>query len=427
LRLNFHIDKVDKTYVGKFDSPDQGAKDIPITTIEFDSSNLKMTFSKIGAVYEGVIAEEKITGNWKQGAASFKLDLAKSKIIKKRLERYQEPKKPYPYFEEDVVFKNKKDAITLHGTLTLPSNKGKFPVAILISGSGSQNRDEELFGHKPFLVLADHLTKKGIAVLRFDDRGYGDNEKNHNDFTTYDFATDVISAITYLKTRKDIKRKEIGLIGHSEGAIIAPLVNNRIKKGVAFIVSLAGTGISGTELSVMQSKTLRSFPVPDEELYEKYIREAIKIASQNKEIITVQKELRAHYNKTTVPIIKNLGVPEDQVNKIIDNYVKMRTSNWSRYFYDYNPANEYRKVACPVLSLNGDNDKQVVAKINQEGLRQALVNGKNKDFKILELKGLNHLFQESKTGNVNEYSEIEQTFSPIALNEISKWVLKRVR
>ncbi|MBL4642249.1 MAG: alpha/beta fold hydrolase, partial [Flavobacteriaceae bacterium] len=296
----------------------------------------------------------------------------------------------------------------------------------LISGSGPQDRDESYMGHKTFLVLSDHLTRQGIGVLRFDDRGFGKSTGDFGTATTADFAKDVLSAVTYLKTRNDIDIEHIGLIGHSEGGIIAPLVANQTKD-VSFIVLLASTGVSGTELSVRQSKTLRGFPVDDEVAYEKNTRKAIAIVTSNKSTEEIKTALRAHYNAFLRPILTSLGAPEKNINAFIDNQVKTSIKPWSRYFLQYNPADEFEKLQIPVLSLNGSKDTQVDAKINQTGIKNALVKGKNKEYKILELENLNHFFQECETGKMNEYRKIDQTFSPIALNEISDWVLKRVK
>lgn len=262
-------------------------------------------------------------------------------------------------------------------------------------------------------------------MLRYDDRGFGESKGDHSTATSLDFALDALSAIEYLKTRDDVDTLKIGLIGHSEGGIIAPLVANR-SKDVAFIVSLAGKGISGTELSVIQSKDLRPFPVPDEAAYEQAIRKAIEIAKQDKKSTEIKPELHEHYKNTIGIILQNLGVPESKIEQMIRGLVEMRTSNWSRYFYDYNPADEYAKVSCPKLSLNGSLDTQVKAKINQNGLRKAFANGKNKDFDIIELEGLNHLFQNAKTGKMDEYSEIEETFASDALEIISDWILDHI-
>lgn len=333
--------------------------------------------------------------------------------------------KPYPYYNEDVVFENTEAKITLAGTLTLPNKNGTFPVVILISGSGPQDRDESFMGHKPFLVLADHLTKQGIGVLRFDDRGHGESTGDFGNATTEDFSKDVLSAIAYLKTRNDIDIENIGLIGHSEGGIIAPLAANN-SKDVAFMVLLASTGVSGAELSVMQSKTLRQFPVKDEVAYEKNVREAIAIVTSNKNALEIKNELTTHYNDFIRPILMSLNVPEEKINLFIDSQVKTSVKPWSRYFLQYNPADEIEKLEIPVLSLNGSKDTQVNVKINQEGIRNALIKGENKDYKIVELENLNHFFQECETGKMDEYRKIEQTFSPTALKEISNWILKRI-
>lgn len=424
----FNIQKHEKTYQTTIDIPSQRVNGIKAIKTSVKGDSLIIDLSNVGMKYSGQLNADHtlINGKMVEGLNSFTLNLSRNSVSETpQAIRPQEPLKPYPYIEEIVSFVNKDADITLVGTFTRPKGIGKHPVAILISGSGPQDRDETISQHKPFLVLAGYLTKNGIAVLRYDDRGFGESTGNHSNATTYDFALDAISAIDYLKTRDDVNIDKIGLIGHSEGGIIAPIVANK-SNDVAFIVSLAGTGISGTELSVIQSKTLRPFPVPDEVAYEKAIRKAIEIAKQDKEVSEVKPELKEHYFTTIAPILKNLGVPEARVNEIITGLVDMRTTKWFRYFSDYNPADEYKKVSCPVLSLNGSLDTQVEAKINQDGLRNALSEGMSQDFKIIELEGLNHLFQTAKTGKMDEYSEIEETFSPKALKIISDWILERI-
>ncbi len=377
--------------------------------------------------YEGVFNNDtqQFEGTYKEGGIEMVLNLKKGAVKIADSRRPQEPKKPYPYYEEDVVFKNTDAQIKLAGTLTLPNKNEKFPVVILISGSGPQDRDESFMGHKPFLVLSDHLTKQGIGVLRFDDRGHGKSAGDFGNATTEDFAKDVLSAITYLKTRNDVDVKHIGLIGHSEGGIIAPLAANN-SKDVSFMVLLASTGISGAELSVMQSKTLRQFPVKDEVTYEKNTRKAISIVTSNKSETEIKKELTTHYNDFLRPILTSLNVPEKNINAFIESQLKTSLKPWSRYFLQYNPADEIEKLQIPVLSLNGSKDTQVNAKINQEGIQKALIKGNNQDYKIVELENLNHFFQECETGKMDEYRKIEQTFSPTALKEISNWILKRI-
>jgi pimeloyl-ACP methyl ester carboxylesterase len=428
LTFVFNFKKEKNTYSATMAVPTFRIDGIKPTATTFENGTLIIDGSNVGMNYKGIYNKELqiFEGTYKEGAIVLSLNLKRGAEKTADSRRPQEPIKPYPYYEEEVVFENVGAKVSLSGTLTLPSKNGNFPVAILISGSGAQDRDESFMGHKPFLVLSDHLTRQGIAVLRFDDRGHGKSTGDFGAATTADFAKDVLSAVTYLKTRKDIDLKHIGLIGHSEGGIIAPLVANQTKD-VSFIVLLASTGISGTELSVMQSKTLRGFPVDDEVAYEKNTRKAIAIVTSNKSNQEIKNELTKHYNEFLRPILTSLGAPEKNINAFIDGQLKTSLKPWSKYFLQYNPADEFEKLQIPVLSLNGNKDTQVDAKINQTGIKNALIKGENKDYKIVELENLNHFFQECETGKMNEYRKIDQTFSPLALKEISTWVLKRVK
>ena len=273
LSLVFHINKTENGFSSTMDSPDQKAFGIPVTTTNFENSKLIIAMANPRIEYEGVLgADGNITGTFKQSGQSFPMNLSKEKEEKEIIKRPQEPKKPYSYYTEDVVFENKVENITLAGTLSLPTKEGFFPAVILISGSGAQNRDEELLGHKPFLVIADYLTKNGIAVLRFDDRGTASSKGNFKTATTLDFATDVEAALEFLKTRKEIDQKKIGLIGHSEGGIIAPMVANK-SKNVSFIILLAGTGIPGDELLLLQQELIgRASGISDKDLQKSKIR-----------------------------------------------------------------------------------------------------------------------------------------------------------
>ena len=428
LTFVFTIKKQGNTYESTMAVPTFRVSGVKPKSTTYSNGKLIIDGSNVGMNYQGEFNKDsqQFEGTYKEGAIVLKLNIKKGIIKITDSKRPQEPIKPYPYYEEEVVFKNTEANVSLAGTLTLPSKTGKFPVAILISGSGAQDRDETFMGHKPFLVLADHLTRQGIGVLRFDDRGHGKSTGNFGTATTADFAKDVLSAVKYLKTRNDIDVKNIGLIGHSEGGIIAPLAANQTND-ISFIVLLASTGISGAELSVMQSKTLRGFPVKDEVAYEKNTRRAIAIVTSNKSNDEIKKDIRAHYNDFLRPILTSLGAPEKNINAFINNQVKSSTKPWNRYFLQYNPADEFAKLQIPVLSLNGSKDTQVDAKINQAGIKKALIKGKNKDYTILELEGLNHFFQECETGKMNEYRKIEQTFSPKALKEVSDWVLSKVQ
>ena len=423
----FKIKQENAKYSSTMDVPTFRVSGIKPSATTFANGNLTIDGSNVGMSYVGIFNSEtqQFEGTYKEGGIEMVLNLKKGAVKISDSRKPQEPVKPYPYYEEEVVFENIETKISLAGTLTLPNKNGKFPVAILISGSGPQDRDESFMGHKPFLVLSDYLTRKGIGVLRFDDRGVGKSTGDFGIATTEDFSKDVLSAIAYLKTRSDVDVKNIGLIGHSEGGIIAPLAANN-SKDIAFMVLLASTGVSGAELSVMQSKTLRQFPVKDEVTFEKNTRKAIAIVTSDKSESEIEKELTTHYNDFLRPILTSLNVPDEKINLFIESQLKTSLKPWSRYFLQYNPADEIEKLQIPVLSLNGSKDSQVNAKINQEGIRKALVKGGNKDFKILELDNLNHFFQECETGRMDEYRKIEQTFSPIALKEISNWIIERV-
>jgi pimeloyl-ACP methyl ester carboxylesterase len=393
-----------------------------------NEGKLTIDGSELGMTYEGVWNEttNQIEGTYTEGGVKLVLTLIKGNPKMATLKRPQKPTKPYPYYEEEVVFENSESNIILAGTFTRPKQKGKFPVVILVSGSGRHDRDGSMMTHRPFLVLSDYLTRNNIAVLRYDDRGFGESTGDFSKATTADFAQDVLSALTYLKSRKDIDAKQIGLIGHSEGGIIAPLAANQTSD-ISFIITLAGTGIPGSEVAVIQSKTMRPFPVPNEAAFEKNVRESIEIASSNNEISQIKEELTRHNTSYLTPILKSLGASDDNISKFIENEVKTGLKPWTRYFYTYNPSDEFEKLSIPVLSLNGSKDTQVNATINQNAIRNALIRADNKNYKIVELENLNHLFQECTTGDMNEYKDIEQTMSPIALKEISNWILETIQ
>ncbi|MGB8376526.1 MAG: alpha/beta fold hydrolase [Salegentibacter sp.] len=407
--------------------PTFDVSDIKLEETSFNDQQLVIDDPAKKVRYEGAWNEEtkEITGKYQEGSVTLSLSLIKGNPKFAGLVRPQEPKKPYPYFEEEVVFENAKDNIHLAGTFTKPNGEGKFPVVVLISGSGRHDRDGSIPTHKPFLVLSDYLTRQGIAVLRFDDRGFGKSGGDFSKATTADFAQDVLSAVQYLKSRQDIAPDHIGLIGHSEGGIIAPLAANQ-SADISFIVTLAATGIPGSEVTVLQSKSLRSFPVPDEELFEENVRKSISIATSNAELSEKRRALKAHNEQYLVPILKSLGAPDENISNFIQKETENALSPWSQYFLKYDPAIEFRKLNIPVLSLNGSKDIQVDAKVNQTAIRNALQEGNNKNFKVITLENLNHLFQECETGDMAEYENISQTISPIALKAISEWIIENI-
>jgi len=417
LRLVFHILNTADGLTATMDSPDQGVSGVPATGVTRNGPSLKIELKQKSAAYEGKISPDLATidGTYTWSAGHLPLVVKRVKDVS-QLERRrpQNPVKPYPYREEDVSYNNKKaQGVTLAGTLTVPPGKGPFPAVLLIPGSGAHDRDETLFGHKPFLVLADYLTRKGIVVLRVDDRGVGKSTGSMADVTTADLATDAEAGVAYLKTRSEVDPHEIGLIGHSEGGLIAPMVAAR-NPDVAFIVMMAGPGVPGDEILAEQVLLASEASGASHDVAEKNAaaeREVLTLVKQAKDNAVLEKELR---DKLAPEI------PEAQVGPTI----KQLTSPWVRYFIAYDPAPALRKVKCPVLAINGEKDVQVSAKQNLPAIRKALEEGGNKQVEADELPGLNHLFQTAKTGMPTEYGDIEETMSPVALEKIASWILK---
>jgi uncharacterized protein len=417
LRVVFHIVNTEDGLIATLDSPDQGMRSLPVTSVTRKEASLKMEAKAIGGAFEGKIAADRssIDGTWTQGGSTFPLLL---KLVKDQSElerkRPQNPARPYPYREEEVSYDNKAQSVRLAATLTLPQGKKPFPAALLITGSGPQDRDETLMGHKPFLVLSDYLTRNGIAVLRADDRGTGKSTGNFGTATTADFATDAEAGVAYLKIRPEVDPRKVGLIGHSEGGIIAAMVASR-DPDVAFIVMMAGSGVRGDEILPAQLQAI-------EEASGKSRDEAAKDAAKEREmllLVTTEKD-ETVLNKELKEKLA-VDVPEAQIGA----QIKTLTSPWFRFFITYDPATALRKVTCPVLAIVGAKDTQVPASQNLPAIRRALEQAGNKHFETDELPGLNHLFQTAKTGAPSEYAEIEETMSPLALEKISSWLLRQ--
>jgi pimeloyl-ACP methyl ester carboxylesterase len=413
LRIVFHIVNTADGLTATMDSPDQGATGNLVTAIVRNGSAIKIEMKQIGGAYEGKISSDLATigGTWSQGGRSLPLVLQHAKDatgLERR--RPQNPVKPYPYREEEVSYHNKADHVTLAATLTVPPGKGPFPAVLLISGSGPHDRDETVFGHKPFLVLADYLTRQNVVVLRADDRGVGKSTGSRAAATTANFAADAEAGVEYLKTRSEVDPHKIGLIGHSEGGIIAPMVAAR-NADVAFVVMMAAPGVPGDEVLPEQVLLISEASGAAHETAEKDAaseRELLKLIKQENNAAVLDKELRQKLAGT---------VPEPQMGVRI----KELTSPWFRYFITYDPATALKKVHCPVLAMNGEKDLQVSSKQNLPAIRKALEEGGNVHFEVDELPGLNHLFQTAKTGSPSEYSEIEETVSTVALQKIASW------
>lgn len=430
LRIVIKIKLTDSGYFkATLDSPDQGAKDIPFDTVTLNSGKIKAESKMIGGVYEGTINMDSliIRGEWKQGGTTLPLVMKKTNESVEA-KRPQEPKRPFPYKEEEVTVDNKIDNIKLAGTLTLPNETGIFPAVVLITGSGAQDRDEMLMGHKPFLVISDYLTRNGIAVLRMDDRGIGKSTGDFSKATTFDFANDIFSAVEYLKTRSDINKKQIGLIGHSEGGLIAPLVAVKTPD-VSYITLLAGPGVPGNELLALQiSAILRSGGIK-EDVIEKnnlFMKTLFNVILQDADSATTAKRIdeviKEFINGLTEEEKKNPMNSEEGIRKQISTL----TSPWFKTFLSYDPKPTLEKVKCPVLALNGTADLQVSSKQNLPPIKEALIKGGNNKFEIIELPKLNHLFQHAETGSISEYGKIEETISPEVLKIMADWIKKTI-
>lgn len=400
------------------DVPKQGAKDIPVNKTTFSNDSLKLEVAIIRGSFEGTFSSDtSINGIWKQSGQEFPLTLMKTEKVTE-LNRPQTPKKPFRYLSQEVEYTNPESGLKLAGTLTTPPAARNCPAVILISGSGAQDRDETIFEHKPFWVIADYLTKNGIAVLRVDDRGVGGSEGNTSNATSEDFAGDVMAGIEFLKGRKEISKREIGLIGHSEGGLIAPMVANQ-SKDVAFIVLLAGLGIPGEQILYEQGELMNKAAGMSETqiVQNRNLQEAIfKILLNESDSAKQLTDLRNTYSNGMYP-----GMNEEQKNAI-DAAISGINTPWFKYFLTYDPYPTLSKTKCPVLALNGEKDLQVPAKSNLTAIKKALTEGGNKNFKTVEMAGLNHLFQTSETGAVAEYAQIEETISPEVLKTVKDWI-----
>ncbi len=430
LRIVFNIStNSDGSINASMDSPDQGVSGIPVETVSYKDGNLNLGVKSLGS-FEGVYKEnnETIEGEWKQSGSTFPLVLNR---IEKAPEthREQDPVKPYPYTEEEVVYENKEAGVKLAGTLTLPQSEGPFPAVILITGSGQQNRNEEIAGHRPFLVLSDYLTRKGIAVLRVDDRGIGGSTGNVSQDTTEDFAGDVLTGVEYLKSRKEIDPSRIGLIGHSEGGLIAPMVAVK-SPDIAFIVLMAAPGVTGEEILYMQSDRIaRAEGASNETIAqnEALVRRMYSVVKEEKNNTAAEEKLREILRTEIANTSEQKTESSGHSEAVIDAQVTALTSPWMRFFLTYDPRPTLMKVKCPVLAITGEKDLQVPPEENLRAIDDALKAGGNKDYIVKELPGLNHLFQTAKTGSPSEYAKIEETISPDALEIIGNWILEHTQ
>lgn len=429
LRLVMHLTHAGDAWSGTMDSLDQGANGIPFSAVTVDGNKLHAAVASINGGYEGTISEngDTITGMWSQGGTTLPLNFARGDASTlPGPNRPQEPKPPFPYRTEDVTIPGP-GGIALAGTLMLPTGNGPFPAVLMISGSGPQDRDETVFGHRPFLVLGDYLTRNGLAVLRVDDRGIAKSTGEYKNATTEDFAQDVLAEVAFLKSRQEINTKRIGLVGHSEGGIIAPIVATR-SKDVSFIVLMAGVGVQADQLLVRQSSDImKAVGMSDDAA--KYNAEAIRrmcqISLSEPDTTALRKKLTAVADSLSAQLAVSDPATASSTKQAATRSIEMVSSPWFRYLLTLKPAETLRKVRVPVLAINGSLDLQVNAKENLPAIEKALRDGGNKDVTVQELPGLNHLFQNAKTGSPNEYATIEETMSPLAMKTVSDWILAR--
>jgi uncharacterized protein len=415
LRLALHLTASANGALGAaLDSLDQNAMGMPASGVSVSGRSVTVAFAGIGGLFEGTLSGDGklLEGVWKQGGASFPLSLEKVDKIPE-VPRPQEPKKPYPYREEEVAYENQAGGVRLAGTLTLPQAAGPHPAVLLLSGSGPQDRDESLMGHKPFLVLADYLTRRGIAVLRADDRGVGGSSGDLVNGTEDDFASDALAGVAFLKARKDIDPTRIGLLGHSEGGLVGMLAATR-SKDVAFLALMAGPGVPGDEIILKQVAGLqqRAGASGKALALERKLLDIVKREKNNDAALAAMRKAAA---------ADFAGLPE-AVRKTKDAEMRLMITPWYRSFIACDPRPLLRQLRIPVLALNGLLDMQVSPEQNLPAIEAALKAGGNKDFAIVPMPGLNHLFQKADTGMPDEYGEIEETINPAALTRIGDWI-----
>lgn len=408
------------------DSPDQKAYGLKTDKTTINGSKIVIEAKMMMAQYEGTlqVGDSTINGTWTQGGKTFDLNLKKLQrpIV---LNRPQEPKQPFPYKSEEVKFLNTKANIELAGTLTIPQGAGPFPAVVLVTGSGPQDRNETLMGHKPFLVISDYLTRQGIAVLRYDDRGIGQSKGFFGTATSFDFADDAEAGLMWLKQQPLIDKNRTGIAGHSEGGLIAPIVASR-NKDVDFVILLAGTGVTGEEIILAQAQLIGSKSggspeaLKENDLLSRRLYAAIKKEPNNDKALPELKKIFEEGIENSKFLDEKIKTAQkEQASSILIQI----TSPWFRTFLELDPKPYLLKTKCWVLAMNGTKDLQVPCDLNLNTIDKYLKQAGNKHYKILKIDGVNHLFQHCDKGIPSEYSEIEETFAPEALNAMSDFIL----
>lgn len=394
--------------------PDQTDAEAQASGVVIDGSRLRMEFEDLDAVFEGRLEQEtvQINGEWRQGSRTWNIALRNVPEVSSR-PRPQTPIPPYPYVEEEVEFANGEANARLSGTLTLPDNVGVFPAVILVSGAGAQDRDGTILQHRPFRVIADFLTRRGIAVLRFDDRGAGASTGDRRQATSADYADDVLAGVQFLRDHPNIDPQKIGLLGHSEGGTIAMLAASA-SLSVAFIVMMGTPGLPGIEYNLQfEESTGRALGQTDEQLAAKraFQERVLAIVSGLTDLDEARVQLREIYQE--IP-----NVSDAQVDATIDHLL----SSWFHFGLAHDPSATLQQVHCSVLAIFGELDMQVPPEGNLGAIRTALERADNPSYRVIEMPQLNHFFQTAETGSPLEYGEIEETISPRVLELIHDWI-----
>jgi uncharacterized protein len=432
LEIITHFKTGDAGISGTIDIPPQGAYGLPLNNFVHRHPDFlfELELPNGTVKFDGWFSGDSLNGKFLQAGIEGSFYLTRSTDLTPKKET-REKKEKLPYKEEEVSFINGENVFS--GTLTLPEYPGKHPAVVMITGSGAQNRDEELFGFKPFRIIADHLTRNGIAVLRYDDRSTGKSTgKSITESTTEDFAYDVIEAVKYLQTRNDINPRQIGLIGHSEGGIVGPLAVSKFDK-IAFVVCIAGTGVNGEEIILEQTKLIqRANNTPEDEIKEDQVvtKKLLQLIISNEDkqwaMDTLKNAQLREYEKMTNEQKSQIANKDVWAETKAKSTLAQFDNIWMRYFLTYDPVPALEKTKCPVLLLFGEFDLQVAPAQNLEPMKKALEKGGNKDFEIKIFPEANHLFLETTTGNPQEYATMEKKFVDGFLEYIGGWVLKRV-
>lgn len=417
LPLVLHIKEIKKNkYDATLDSPSQKSFGIKANEVKVKKDSIFIQFNTLGAEYRAAAEKGHLNGTFIQYGTSYPLVLVTDSAAIAPPKRLQQVKGPFPYNAEDVSFKNEKDNVTLAGTLTYPKTGTNFKAVILVSGSGPQDRNEEMLDHKPFLVIADYLTRNGIAVLRYDDRGVGKSTGSFSESNVYDFKNDAEAAVAYLRTLPNIDQAQIGVIGHSEGGMIAEMLASEAPKTVNFAIFLAAPAVPLDSLMIQQNRDVLATSGMSSAEVDTYIEnirvlyQRLKTDENCKEecLLQLMKENFADYN--------------DKPMQYLSLATQLNT-NWFRAFLSFEPSNYLEKITIPVLALNGNKDIQVKGEPNLKAISKGLDKAGNNDFMTILYPNLNHLFQPCETGAISEYQDIEITIAEKVLKDMTNWIL----